>query len=67
MEPICYIAGSCPTGRIALASGRPALVIAADAGLDHLEEQGIVPDLIVGDFDSLGRVPEGKNVLRHPA
>ena len=67
MDPICYIAGACPPGRIVLRSGRPALVIAADAGLRHLGDQGLAPDLIVGDFDSLGRVPEGQNVLRHPA
>lgn len=40
-----------------------AYIIAADAGLSYLERFGITPDLIVGDFDSLGRIPEGKNVL----
>lgn len=29
------------------------LVIAADGGLDHLLSRGIVPDVIVGDFDSV--------------
>ncbi len=32
-------------------------VIAADAGYLRAIERGIKPDLIVGDFDSLGRVP----------
>ena len=58
--------GSRPPGEIALARGRAALVIAADGGLRHLEAQGLTADLIVGDFDSLGRVPEGDNILRHP-
>lgn len=66
MEPICYIVGACPPGEIRFAPGRPAFVIAADKGLVHLEAQGIRPDLIVGDFDSLGRVPAGDNILRHP-
>ena len=66
MEPICYIVGACPPGEIWFAPGRPAFVIAADKGLVHLEAQGIRPDLIVGDFDSLGRVPAGDNILRHP-
>ena len=66
MDGICYIVGSRPPGEIALARGREALVIAADGGLRHLEAQGLTADLIVGDFDSLGRVPEGNNILRHP-
>lgn len=66
MEPICYIVGACPPGEIRFAPGRPAFVIAADKGLVHLEAQGIRPDLIVGDFDSLGQVPAGDNILRHP-
>ena len=66
MESVCYIFGAREPGRIAFAPDRPALVIAADAGLTHLNAQGVVPDLVVGDFDSLGRIPEGSNVLRHP-
>ena len=38
-------------------------VIAADGGLRHTEMLGIVPDVILGDFDSLGRVPAGANVF----
>lgn len=66
MDPICYIVGAQEPGELVLSRARPALVIAADAGLRHLEAQGIPADLIVGDFDSLGRVPEGENVVRHP-
>ena len=38
-------------------------VIAADGGLRHTETLGITPDIILGDFDSLGRVPAGANVF----
>ena len=38
-------------------------VIAADGGLTHTEKLGIVPNEILGDFDSLGHVPEGANVF----
>ena len=41
-------------------------VIAADAGYLRALEKGIRPDLLVGDFDSLGGVPEGVETLSAP-
>ena len=38
-------------------------VIAADGGLEHTRQLGIRPDVILGDFDSLGYEPEGANVF----
>lgn len=38
-------------------------VLAADGGLRHLDRLGIPPDGIIGDFDSLGFVPEGARVF----
>ena len=38
-------------------------VIAADGGLVHTEKLGIVPNEILGDFDSLGYTPQGANVF----
>ena len=38
------------------------LVIAADGGLCHTQRWGITPQVIIGDFDSLGYVPEGAKV-----
>lgn len=40
------------------------LVIAADAGLMYLEKEGIKPDIIVGDFDTLKYIPKGENVIK---
>ena len=42
------------------------VVIVCDGGLRYAEKYGVAPDLIVGDFDSLGFVPEGANVVRLP-
>ncbi len=38
-------------------------VIAADGGLRHTQKLGISPQVILGDFDSLGHVPTGANVF----
>ena len=38
-------------------------VIAADGGLRHTQKLDIVPNVILGDFDSLGYAPEGANVF----
>ena len=39
------------------------LIIAADGGLRHLPQLGITPDILLGDFDSLGYTPEGAQVF----
>lgn len=42
--------------------GPADLVIAADGGLSHAEKWGITPQVVLGDFDSLGYVPAGARV-----
>lgn len=43
--------------------GEKDYVLAADGGLTHLEKLGVTPNGIIGDFDSLGYVPQGAQVF----
>ena len=38
-------------------------ILAADGGLTHIQALGLTPNGILGDFDSLGYVPEGSLVF----
>lgn len=60
----CYIVGA---GEVASLSFRPEkedLVIACDGGYEHCRKWNITADLVIGDFDSLGFIPEHPNVIQ---
>ncbi|MFQ9516108.1 MAG: thiamine diphosphokinase [Eubacterium sp.] len=65
MNKKCYIVGAGDNSGTNFTKGINEYVIAADGGLETLNQLAIVPDLIVGDFDSLGYVPKGNNVIRY--
>ena len=68
LSGICYIVGAMsltPNLRPYPAPGD--YVIAADRGFDSLLAYGVMPDLAVGDFDSLGHRPNHPNVIQLPA
>ena len=46
--------------------GKDDLLICADGGCSAAAAYGLEPHLIIGDFDSLGSVPAGDNVIRLP-
>lgn len=62
MRKLCYIVGAGePTP---LDFSQEGCIIACDGGLAYLQAAGIVPDYIIGDFDSLPYSPDGDNVIR---
>lgn len=65
MNNVCYIIGAGDNAGTNFTKRINEYVIAVDGGLEKLNELGIVPDIIIGDFDSLGYIPQGDNVIRH--
>lgn len=68
MMQTCYLFGAGEYGALTLSPAELSggLVIAADGGYAWLQSHGVTPHLAVGDFDSLGRVPEDVEAVRHP-
>lgn len=66
MGKICYIVGAADPCDIKVDPEECDLVIAADAGYRYLAELGIKADVVLGDFDSLGFVPDNIEIIRHP-
>jgi len=60
----CYVIGAGECSELKIDKKPEDVVIAADGGLKHLENNGIKPDIIIGDFDSLDYLPGGENVIR---
>ena len=74
MRAALFLNGSAdPPDLLRLVATRADLVVAADGGALHALRAGIVPDLVVGDMDSLGeegarRAGErGASLERHPS
>lgn len=59
---ICYIIGAGDFGSGTVAASEGDYIIAGDGGYRLCKERGIQPDLVVGDFDSLGYRPDHPNV-----
>lgn len=60
---ICYIVGSGINYGIEQVVKGDGYVIAADGGYRYLTEAGREPDLVIGDFDSLGFRPNSSSVI----
>ncbi len=67
-DRVCYVVGAMSLSMALRPYPAPGdYVIAADRGYDSLMAFGVQPDLVVGDFDSLGHTPAHPNVIQLPA
>lgn len=62
----CYIIGAGDFFGLRETPDDSDYVIAADAGYEYCVENLIIPDLVLGDFDSLGSAPKHPNVVQLP-
>lgn len=60
---ICYVIGAGENYGLHFVPCPTDMVIAADAGLRYLEQNGINADLVIGDFDTLHFKPQHPNVI----
>ncbi|WP_139652666.1 thiamine diphosphokinase [Raoultibacter phocaeensis] len=63
----CALVGAVEFNAEHFSAQRFDAVIAVDAGYAHLEKIKVEPDLVVGDFDSLGYVPDHPRIETHPS
>ena len=61
--PTCVIFCAAGFDTLAEPIQKDDFIMAADGGLAHIEKLGLTPDGILGDFDSLGYVPQGAKVF----
>ena len=60
----CFIFGALSVSALSEKPTENDLVIAADKGVITAEKFNIIPSFVIGDFDSLGFVPSGDNVIK---
>lgn len=69
MKAFIFVGGGITAENIKLNKEEADMVIAADSGLHNAKSLSFEPDMLVGDFDSLGRenVPHGIKLAEFPA
>ena len=66
-DAVCFIVGAGEISpRLSLNLRPDDLLIAADGGLATVESMGLAPQLVIGDFDSLGARPSYPNTVVLP-
>ncbi|MEX0332068.1 MAG: thiamine diphosphokinase [Puniceicoccaceae bacterium] len=68
MNNLIYLGGEKPSPQLSrLAARRAGRIIAADKGYHAAVETGVQPDVVTGDFDSIGTIPESPGLQVTPA
>ncbi|MEX0325514.1 MAG: thiamine diphosphokinase [Puniceicoccaceae bacterium] len=68
MNSLIFLGGEKPSPELSrLAARRSGRIIAADKGYHAAVDTGVQPDVVTGDFDSIGTVPESPGLQVMPA
>ncbi|MBE5939743.1 MAG: thiamine diphosphokinase [Lachnospiraceae bacterium] len=62
----CFVFGAGEFYGMPYAPDEKDYIIAADGGYEYVKQCNLTADYVIGDFDSLGFVPEHDNVEVHP-
>lgn len=64
---VCYIVAAGEKAKLTFVTTKFDYVIAADGGYQYLKESGIMPDLLIGDMDSVTALPDDLEIIKLPA
>lgn len=65
-QGVCHIVGAGSFSPESFCPQPGDRIIAADGGYAYLEKMGVQPHIVLGDFDSLGFVPQHHDLRQHP-
>jgi len=65
-EPVCHIFGAGDFNLESITIKENDFVIAADGGFLHCQNNKIIPNLLIGDFDSLKYLPNDIDIKKFP-
>lgn len=63
---VCCIVGAGDCDSFDFKKQEGDIIIAADGGYNHLKKFNISPDIVIGDFDSLGYIPDNISFIKLP-
>ncbi len=66
MSGRCFIVGAGEFDGFVLSPAPEDLLIATDGGCGYLLNAGVRPEILIGDMDSIEKIPEGMNPIRYP-